>query len=51
MLRCPSRWLRDPDVVVAMAREDMQGFKRYVKHGAGGSGDVIPGYSYPGRPE
>lgn len=51
MLWCQSRWLSDPDVVVAMAREDMQGFKRYVKQGReGGSGDVIPGYPYPGRP-
>lgn len=35
MLGCQSRWLCDPDVVVAMAREDMQGFKRYVKQEAG----------------
>lgn len=35
--------LRDPDVVVAMAREDMQGFKRYVKQGREGVGMLFPG--------
>lgn len=51
MLQRHSRRLCDPDVVVAMAREDMRGFMCYVKQRrAGGSGDVIPGYPYPGRP-
>lgn len=40
---CQSRWLCDPDVVVAMAREDMQGFKRYVKQGREGVGMLFPG--------
>ncbi|TNN81724.1 hypothetical protein EYF80_008170 [Liparis tanakae] len=31
------------DVVVAMAREDMQGFKRYVKQGREGAGMLFPG--------
>lgn len=35
--------LGDPDVVVAMAREDMQGFKRYVKQGREGVGMLFPG--------
>lgn len=43
MLCCPSRWLCDPDVVVAMAREDMQCFKRYVKQGREGVGMLFPG--------
>lgn len=43
MLWCQSRWLCDPDVVVAMAREDMQGFKRYVKQGREGVGMLFPG--------
>lgn len=43
MLWCQCRWLCDPDVVVAMAREDMQGFKRYVKQGREGVGMLFPG--------
>lgn len=43
MFWCQSRWLCDPDVVVAMAREDMQGFKRYVKQGREGVGMLFPG--------
>lgn len=43
MFRCQSRWLCDPDVVVAMAKEDMQGFKRYVKQGREGVGMLFPG--------
>lgn len=43
MLWGQSRWLCDPDVVVAMAREDMQGFKRYVKQGREGVGMLFPG--------
>lgn len=35
--------LCDPDVVVAMAGEDMQGFKRYVKQGREGVGMLFPG--------
>ena len=30
-------------MVVAMAREDMQGFKRYVKQGREGVGMLFPG--------
>lgn len=37
------RWLCYPDVVVAMAREDMQCFKRYVKQGREGVGMLFPG--------
>lgn len=40
---CQCRWLCDPDVVVAMAREDMQGFKRYVKQEREGVGMLFPG--------
>lgn len=43
MLWCQSRWLCDPDVVVAMAWEDMQGFKCYVKQGREGAGMLFPG--------
>lgn len=43
MLWCQSRWLCDPDVVVAMAWEDMQGFKCYVKRGREGVGMLFPG--------
>lgn len=43
MLWCQSRWLCDPDVVVAMAREDMQGFKSYVKQRREGVGMLFPG--------
>lgn len=43
MLQCQSRWLCDPDVVVAMAREDVQGFKCYVKQGREGVGMLFPG--------
>lgn len=43
MLQCKSRWLCDPDVVVAMDREDMQGFKHYVKQGREGAGMLFPG--------
>lgn len=43
MLWCQSRWLCDPDVVVAMAGEDMQGFKRYVKQEREGVGMLFPG--------
>lgn len=35
--------LCDPDVVVAMAGEDMQGFKRYVKQGREVAGMLFPG--------
>lgn len=40
---CQSRWLWYPDVVVAMVREDMQGFKSYVKQGREGVGMLFPG--------
>lgn len=43
MLWCQSRWLCDPDVVVARAREDMLGFKHYVKQGREGVGMLFPG--------
>lgn len=43
MPRSQSRWLRYPDVVVAMVREDMQCFKRYVKQGREGVGMLFPG--------
>lgn len=43
VLWCQSRWLCDPDVVVAMAWEDMQGFKCYVKQGREGVGMLFPG--------
>lgn len=43
VLWCQSRWLCDPDVVVAMAWEDMQGFKCYVKQGREGAGMLFPG--------
>lgn len=43
VLWCHSRWLHDPDVVVAMAREDMRGFKCYVKQGREGAGMLFPG--------
>lgn len=43
MLWCQSRCLCDPDVVVAMAWEDMQGFKCYVKQGREGAGMLFPG--------
>lgn len=43
MLQHQSRWLCDPDVVVAMAREDMRGFKRYVKQRREGVGMLFPG--------
>lgn len=43
MLWSQCRWLCDPDVVVAMAGEDMQGFKRYVKQGREGVGMLFPG--------
>lgn len=41
--RCQSGWLWYPDVVVAMVREDMQGFKSYVKQGREGVGMLFPG--------
>lgn len=43
MLQHQSRWLCDPDVVVAMAREDMRGFKCYVKQRREGVGMLFPG--------
>lgn len=43
MFWCQSAWLFDPDVVVAMASKDMQGFKRYVKQGREGVGMLFPG--------
>lgn len=43
MPQSQSRWLCYPDVVVAMVREDMQCFKRYVKQGREGVGMLFPG--------
>lgn len=43
MPRSQCGWLCYPDVVVAMAREDMQCFKRYVKQKREGVGMLFPG--------